>query len=316
MRALVFQNSELRLERDFPMPERGPGEALVRVTRAGVCATDLEIIKGYMGFTGVPGHEFVGVVESSDSGRLEGRRVAGEINIACGQCDYCDAGLGRHCPTRSVLGIVAQNGAFAEYISLPEANLYPLPDGITDEEAVFIEPVAAAFEITEQLTITPDTSVCLLGDGRLGLLTAQVLALFTSNLTVIGRHPQKLAILDLMGIKTALSAASGAGYDVAVDCTGSADGASKALSLVKPRGTMVLKTTTAAPRQIDLNQLVIDEITVIGSRCGPFPPAIAALAGKSVRVKPLIDRTFPLEDGVRALHYAARKNVLKVILEI
>ncbi|MHB0915509.1 MAG: MDR/zinc-dependent alcohol dehydrogenase-like family protein [Thermoleophilia bacterium] len=314
MKALVFQDGRLVFDPDHPDPEPAADEALVRVTVAGICATDLEIARGYMGFNGIPGHEFVGVVEAAANSDLNGRRVVAEINCGCGECASCRSGLERHCPRRTVLGILGRDGAFAGYLALPAANLHPLPDTVSDDEAVFVEPLAAAFEIVEQLEIDESDSVCVLGDGRLGLLAAQVLARYTSSLLAVGRHPAKLGILRARGIDTADAAAPGARFDIVVDCTGAAEGLSEAASLVKPRGTIVLKTTVAGSRTFDLNQLVIDEVTLLGSRCGPFAPAIDALSWGQVDVKPLIDRRFPLEDGLAAFEYAAKPGSLKVLI--
>lgn len=316
LKALVFRDGQLAFDPLYPVPETAANEALVRVTVAGICATDLEIVKGYMGFNGVPGHEFVGVVEAPAGGELTGKRVVGNINCGCGECSACRAGLGRHCPRRTVLGILGRDGAFADYLALPTANLHPLPDTIGDDEAVFVEPLAAAFEIVEQLEIDESDSVCVLGDGRLGLLVAQALALHTSTLLTVGRHPENLGLLKAWGIDTALAAAPGLKFDIVVDCTGSADGLREATGLVRPRGTIVLKTTVAGPRSFDLNQLVIDEITLTGSRCGPFAPAVEAIAHGKVAVKPLIDRCFELEDGPAAFDYAARPGSLKVLLSV
>ncbi len=326
MKALVFKNRQLRLDKNVPRPAPGRGEALVRVSLAGVCATDLEIVKGYMDFEGVLGHEFVGVVDKvGRGGRREfvDRRVAGEINIGCGMCDCCAGGLARHCPERTVLGILGRDGAFAEYLTLPVENLHLVPDAVSDKEAVFIEPLAAAFEIIEQMGIGRGDRVCVLGDGRLGLLAAQVLAQSAASLTVIGRHPEKLAIMDRLGISTALGsdspgAASAAGdrFDLVVDCTGAAAGLQAAMELVKPRGTVVHKTTIAGARALDLNRLVINEITLIGSRCGPFKPAIKALEEKKVAVTPLIGKIFPLDNAAEALRQAGRKGELKILIDM
>lgn len=317
MRALVFENGKAVFRPDYPKPVAGQGDALVRVSFAGVCATDLEITKGYMGFNGVPGHEFCGVVEECADDRFEGRRVAGEINLWCGECAFCRGGMRNHCPDRSVLGILGHDGAFADYLTLPVRNLHPLPDSITDEEAVFIEPLAAAFEITEQVNVSEGVRVCVLGDGRLGLLTAMALSTRGCELTTVGRHPEKLSLLSGRGIR-ALTGAEGLGreFDLVADCTGRPEGFNEALRLVRPGGVVVLKTTVAGNAKADLNRVVIDEITVIGSRCGPFKPAIAALAEKKVDVRPLISKVFPLEEGVEALEYAGRKGVLKVLLRV
>jgi threonine dehydrogenase-like Zn-dependent dehydrogenase len=324
MNAIVFQDGRVRFERGYPVPVPGKEEVLVRVSLAGICATDLEIVKGYMGFEGVLGHEFVGEVQAPEGSNLIGRRVVGEINIGCGDCDFCLSGLMRHCPGRSVLGISGSNGAFAEYLTLPVSNLHVIPDSIADEEAVFVEPLAAAFEIAEQVDIEASNSILVLGDGRLGLLAAQVLATCSDDLLVIGRHRRNLAILKARGIQTAVdpgsvtagALAAGKKFDIVIDCTGTAAGLEAAMSLVNPRGKIVLKTTVAAHRRLDFNRLVIDEITLIGSRCGPFPPAIEALAEKKIDVKPMIDAVYPLEEGEQALRQAGKKGALKILLKI
>lgn len=315
MRALVF-SKELSYRPDYPNHEIKENEALIRILYAGICNTDLEIIEGYMGFEGVPGHEFVGIVERCNEKGLAGKRVVGEINLGCNSCPYCKKGIQNHCPNRSVLGILNKDGAFAEYVTLPVANLHPVPDSITDEEAVFVEPLAAAFEILQQVNIRPDHKVCVLGDGKLGLLAGQVLSLTSCTLTVAGKHEEKLSILKRRGIETAmLSAIAGRKFDVVIDCTGSPSGLETACRIVEPGGTVVLKTTVAEKRQVDLNSIVINEITMLGSRCGPFAPAIHALKMKSVDVHPLISRIFPLEEGVDAFRFASNKGVLKVILK-
>lgn len=317
MKAIVFDNG-LSFHADWKKPDPAPGEALVRVTLAGICATDLEITNGYMGFTGVPGHEFVGVIIDAADDRLEGKRVAGEINLGCGRCDYCKHKMENHCPARKVLGIKGKDGAFAEYVTLPFKNLRPLPENITDEEAVFIEPLAAAFEILEQVKVNEYTRACVLGDGRLGQLVAQALATTDCSLLVIGRHEEKLSLLKARGIPTRTSVEGlEKQLDLVVDCTGSPDGLSAALDLVRPTGTVILKTTVAQrPVADDLNRVVIDEITLIGSRCGPFEPAMQALEERRVDVKPLVSKVFSIEQGVEAFKYAAQKGVLKVLIKV
>lgn len=315
MRAIVFDEA-LRFVSDHPEPVCAQGEALVKVSCAGVCATDIEITKGYMGFTGILGHEFSGRVVSKD-GALSGRRVVGEINVACRRCALCGKGLERHCQKRTVMGIYGRDGAFADYVSLPEANLHPIPDSVSDREAVFVEPIAAAFEILEQVSIDKDTRVAVIGDGRLGNLIAQVMALSRCDLTVIGRHLEKLSILDAMGIDTRVGYDGlGREFDVVIDAAGTDEGLTSALDLVVPKGTIVLKTTVAGNRAIDLNRVVIDEISLVGSRCGPFAPALKALADGKVKVGALIDSVFKLEDGVRAIERASQKGVLKVLLQL
>lgn len=316
MRAIFFDGKPV-YRTDMRAPAPSAGEALIRVRSAGICATDLEILKGYMGFRGVPGHEFVGVVEECADRGLLGKRVVGEINLWCGACEYCARGLRTHCPNRTVLGIYKKDGAFAEYITLPARNLHVVPDSVSDEEAVFVEPLAAAFEILEQVKIDKGKKVCVIGDGRLGLLAAQALSLTGCALTAIGRHREKLSILEGAGIETRVgSGGLKREYDVVVECTGSAGGLDEALRLVRPRGAVALKTTTARSRGLDLNSIVIDEIAVLGSRCGPFEPAIEAISKKTVRVAPLISGVFPIEQGVEAMERASGKGVIKILIRV
>jgi threonine dehydrogenase-like Zn-dependent dehydrogenase len=315
MRAVVLDNHGLRLDTDYPSPQAAPGEVLIRVLRAGICETDLQLIAGYMAFRGVLGHEFVGVAES---GRYRGQRVVGEINCSCRQCEYCQAGLGRHCPNRSVLGILNHDGAFADLIAVPEANLHLVPESLSDETAVFNEPLAAAFEIPEQLDLSGYRRAVVLGDGRLGNLCAQVIARSGCDLTVIGKHRAKLALLERLGIATELlgNVEPRREADLVVDCTGSPTGLETALGLVRPRGTIVMKTTVAAEHASSLAPLVIDEITLVGSRCGPFDKALAALAAGDIDVQPLVSGTYALDDALEALHRAQAGSVLKLQLVV
>ncbi|MDO8669915.1 MAG: alcohol dehydrogenase catalytic domain-containing protein [Dehalococcoidia bacterium] len=316
MKALVF-DGDLKLVTDYPKPGPAPDEALVRVTMAGICNTDLEITRGYMGFKGVLGHEFVGVVEKSPGSALVGQRVVGEINLGCGICFYCASGLSNHCPNRTVLGILNRDGSMADYVTLPIENLHPVPDTVTDEEAVFSEPLAAAFAIPQQIDIGPAASVLVLGDGKLGLLVAQVLARLSRNVKAIGRHRDKLAILSRRGIDTFLAdEAPPERADIVVDCTGSPAGLEAAMRLTKPRGILVLKSTVATGASLNLAPLVVDEITLVGSRCGPFAPALAALADRSVDVRSLISNVFSIDDGLRAFQQAAQKGTLKVLITL
>lgn len=316
MRALVFDTT-LQYKNDYPLPEVKGDDALIRVRYAGICNTDLEITRGYMGFKGVLGHEFVGVVERCGNSKLEGRRVVGEINVPCRKCSYCNNQMPNHCHNRSVIGILNRNGVFADYAVLPVENLHEIPDSVSDEEAVFVEPLAAAFEILEQVDILPDDRVCVLGDGKLGLLVAQVLSLTNCSLLVVGNHSEKLSILDEIGIHTKLSSSfRDDQFDIVVDCTGSGSGIKTALQIVKPRGRIILKTTVAKKGGFDPNSIVIKEVTVIGSRCGPFQRAIKAIESRDVDLYPLISREFSIEEGIKAFHYAARKDVLKIILKI
>jgi threonine dehydrogenase-like Zn-dependent dehydrogenase len=312
----------LRLDAEGPRvteidaPELRPGTALVRVARAGICNTDLELVKGYMGFRGVLGHEFVGRVEAGPAEWL-GRRAVGEINFACGRCATCRAGLQRHCPSRSVMGIQGADGAFAELVRVPLENLHAVPDSVSDERAVFVEPLAAACEILEQVPAAARASCLVLGDGKLGLLAAQVLAAAGARVVCVGRHAGKLARLAQRGIETLLSAdwTPAPVSDVVVEATGSAEGLRAAIAATRPRGTLLLKSTLAEHPRVDLAPLVIHEITLVGSRCGPFEPALRLLAEGCVEVDSLVSERVPLRDAERALARAAEPGVLKVLIE-
>ena len=313
MRAVLLNDAGLQVaETVVPIPK--PGEVLIRVLKAGICETDLQLVRGYMGFRGILGHEFVGIAES---GEYRGRRVVGEINCACNQCDYCLRGLQTHCPNRSVLGILNHDGAFAEFVSVPERNLHLVPENVTDDQAVFTEPLAAAFQIPAQLALNSNQRVIVLGDGRLGNLCAQVIAAAGCRLTVVGKHEGKLKLISSLGIET--SNVSAFEYrrdaDIVVDCTGSPTGFESALRLLKPRGTLVLKTTVAGVHSLSLAPLVIDEITVVGSRCGPFIPALHALQEGRVQVEPLIEATYPLADALAAFERATTQPTLKLLLQ-
>lgn len=323
MRALQFIGGELRLaELENPGSSMRPGEALVRVTLAGICNTDLEIVRGYSGFNGTLGHEFVGVVEAATDPGLCGKRVVGEINAGCGECERCREGDSRHCPTRTVLGIVGRNGAFAEYLSLPERNLLVVPEAVSDEAAVFTEPLAAAGEILEQVQILDSDRVAVLGDGKLGQLIARVLRTTGCRLTLVGKHAAKLRLAELSGIRTALKGeledrlgqAPADLFDVVVEATGSPSGFELALRLTRPRGTLVLKSTFHGGVNVDLSRLVVDEISLIGSRCGRFESALALLATGAVDPAPLIAAEFPLDAGLEAMAMAANSGVMKVLL--
>ncbi len=289
---------------------RVPNESLVRVLRAGICNTDLEIVKGYMGFRGVLGHEFVGIVEEGD---LRGARVVGEINAYDGTCPTCLRGDVTHCPNRTTLGIVHRDGAFAEYLTLPARNLHRVPDSISDAQAVFVEPLAAACEITDRIHIHPTDRVCVLGDGKLGLLCAQVLYLTGCDLLTVGRHTNKLEILRRRGIATTTDPDSiHDQFDVVVDCTGHASGFDLARRLTRPRGTLVLKSTFHGGQDTTFAPIVIDEISIIGSRCGPFAPALRLLERKLVDVDSLISAEYPLTRGIEAFERAVAPGVIKV----
>ena len=316
MKALRFENQQLNLS-DIAIPQRD-GEVLVRVTTAGICNTDLEIVRGYANFSGTLGHEFVGVVEASPDPAQIGARVVGEINAGCGVCELCRAGDPRHCANRSVLGIVGRAGAFAEYLSLPAVNLLKIPASVSDRQAVFTEPLAAACEILEQITITKNHRVAVIGEGKLGQLIARVIATTECDLILIGKHADKLQLANEAGIKTIelgkLSVDPAHRFDCVVEASGSASGLRLALDLVKPRGTIMLKSTFHGAVQLDTSRIVVDEISVIGSRCGRFDQALELLASGKVDVEPLIAAEYSLTDGIAALEHAARVGTLKVLL--
>jgi alcohol dehydrogenase len=315
MKALYF-DGQLAL-REVEKPRPAPGEALIQVTLAGICGTDLEILQGYSGFRGILGHEFVGRVVECAEKKWVSKRVVSEINISCGECDLCLWGLGRHCPHRTVVGIVNRDGAFAEYVALPVVNLHEVPNAIPDEAAVFVEPLAAAAEILAQMTIPPGTHVAVLGDGRLGLLVAQVLHHAQANVTVIGKHAWKLDLARAWGVKVATAGDNklpARSFNVVVEATGSPSGLGEALRLVAPRGTVVMKSTFQERAQFDTSKLVVDEITLLGSRCGNFSVALDMLARGQVKVQPLVSKTFPLEAGPEAFAYMKGASCLKVLL--
>ena len=315
MRALTLEPDGVVLRADAPEPAPRPDEVLVRVLRAGICDTDLQLIRGYKNFRGVLGHEFVGIAQD---GPFEGLRVVGEINCSCGTCATCLAGRPTHCPTRSVIGILDHDGAFADYVAVPQRNLHVVPDAIPTDAAVFTEPVAAALQIPAQLHVRRRDHVVVLGDGRLGNLCAQVLSRVTDHVLAVGKHEAKLAVLRSLGIETALLSdlRQEPLADVVVDCTGSDSGMPTALALVRPRGTIVMKTTTAGAQTLALAPIVVDEITILGSRCGPFDQALAALEANDVVVLPLITSRFDLSHGIEALDEAARRSSLKVLFDV
>jgi len=317
MRALVFDQS-LSFDPRRAEPAAADGDSLIRIRQAGICATDIEITRGYLGFTGVPGHEFVGQVVQSPDANLVGQRVCGEINIVCGRCDLCLSGLSSHCRHRSVLGIVNHNGAFADFVRLPAVNLHVVPRNIDDDHAVFVEPLAAAFGVLKQINLDGRKWVTVLGDGRLGLLVAQVLRNAGSPVRVIGKHPAKLALCEKWQIRSRPldEIVPRHDQDIVVDCTGSAGGLELAVQMVRPRGTVVLKSTVAAGKPMNLSPVVIDEISIVGSRCGPFREALRALAERQIDVTSLIHRRMKLEQGVDAFELAKRPGVLKVILTL
>jgi threonine dehydrogenase-like Zn-dependent dehydrogenase len=321
MRALHY-DGQLTFNPDFPIPVRNPGESLIRVLKSGICLTDIHLMRGYMAFRGILGHEFVGIVEDSDTASLIGQRVVGEINAACHQCDTCRMGNPTHCPNRTTLGIDRRNGSHAEYTLLPDVNLLPVPASISNEAAVFTEPLAAACEITQQLHLQPMDRVVVIGDGKLGLLVAQVLALTGCNLHVIGRHTAKLAILERRGIRVELVAPQSESQlpyhwaDIVVECTGNPSGFATAERLVRPRGTLVLKSTYAESLSLNLSRIVVDEITLKGSRCGPFAPALRLLEAGLIDVTSMHTASYSLNDGIQAMNHATQRGALKIILDM
>ncbi|MBI1369357.1 MAG: alcohol dehydrogenase catalytic domain-containing protein [Planctomycetes bacterium] len=323
MRALVFDGQHAKLQPKHPDPTPTTGEAIIRPLKVGVCSTDLEICRGYMGFTGVLGHEFVGIVESvhpscNDKAKaLVGKRVVGSINCVCGTCDMCKGGLSNHCRNRTVLGIAGRDGCFAERFSLPAVNLLPVPDRLDDDRAVFTEPLAAACNVMQLLCVESRPFITVLGDGRLGLLTAQVMSKLNASVRLIGKHPEKLALCEKWGIKHRPldDLALRADQDVVVDCTGSATGLETAMKMVRPRGKIVLKTTVADQKNVDLSPIVINEIQLLGSRCGPFPDALSMLAADQIDVLSLITRRYKFDEAEKALAAAAQPGALKVLIE-
>jgi threonine dehydrogenase-like Zn-dependent dehydrogenase len=317
VRGLWLEGTSLRIRDDLAEPVPPPGEALVRILRAGVCNTDLEMVRGYFTYTGVPGHEFVGVVERAPGAEeWVGRRVVGEINASCHACPTCRAGRPTHCPTRTVLGIVKRHGVHAERALLPVASLHEVPSAIGDDAAVFTEPLAAALRIREQVKVGPGDRVVVVGSGKLGNLVAQTLALTGCDLTVIGRNADTLRPLATRGIRTGgVEALQPGRADLAVECTGNPDGFAIARQAVRPRGTVVLKSTYHGELAMNVAMVVVDEITLVGSRCGPFAPALDLLARGLVDVRPLLADRFPLVDAPRAYERAARPGTLKVLID-
>ena len=315
MHAIVLDRDQVTFRDDSPLPIPADGEALVRVLLAGICETDLQLIRGYMGFRGVLGHEFVGIAES---GPCAGQRVVGEINCSCHHCETCRAGRPTHCPHRSVIGILNHDGAFADFVAVPQRNLHVVPDSVPTDLAVFTEPLAAAYQIPAQLPIRREDRIVVLGDGRLGNLCTQVLARLCDRVLVIGKHTEKLAILRQLGIESCLleDRPRERLADIVVDCTGSESGLTTALQLVRPRGTIVLKTTVAGTQTMPWAPIVIDEIHIVGSRCGSFDRALTALEQNEVQVQPLISARFELSNGLAALERAQSKDVLKVLLDV
>ncbi len=317
MKGVWLENQRIRYRDDLPDPAPQAGEALVRMRRAGICGTDMQLLRGYYPFTGIPGHEFIGeVVDAPDEPAWVGRRVAGEINLSCGTCAQCRASRPTHCQRRTVLGIRHRNGAFAEYLTLPVANLHPVPESVTDDEAVFTEPLAAALEIAEQIHIHPGDTVLVIGAGRLGQLIAQVMHTLAADLRVVARYPRQRRLLDSLGIHAIGEAQiPEAGADLVVEATGSPDGLAAARRAVRPRGTIALKSTYKGRVPTDLSAMVVDEITLVGSRCGPFAPALELLREGRVAPARLIDGRYPLHDAHAAFEAAAGKGALKILFE-
>ncbi|MBX9600778.1 MAG: alcohol dehydrogenase catalytic domain-containing protein [Bryobacteraceae bacterium] len=299
-----------------PLPRIPRDFARIRVLAAGICNTDLELQRGYYGFHGTPGHEFVGEVTDAADATLRGKRVTGEINLACRRCDWCRRGLGRHCPRRTVLGIVEHPGAFAEYLTLPIANLHEVPAPVSNEHAVFVEPVAAACEILDQVKIARGERVAVLGDGKLGLLIAQVLAAHGARVHQFGRHRDKLAITEAAGVETEIAGRKlpAAAYPFVVDATGSAEGLQTAVTMVQPRGTVVMKSTVHEAVTIHTAPMIVNEVTLVGSRCGRFEPAMRLIKSGKLNLDAMIADRFLLADAPRAFRRAAEKGVLKVML--
>ncbi len=314
MLAVTLENGSVRTG-EIALPERPAGFALLRLLCGGICNTDLELERGYYGFSGIPGHEFVAEVVEASTPSLAGKRVVGEINLACQDCEWCRRELERHCPNRTVLGIVNQPGAFEEFFVLPEANLHVVPDGVSSERAVFTEPLAAACEILDQVNIPCGAPVGVLGDGKLGLLIAQVLNANGYRVHLFGRHPDKLAIARAAGVATQL--ANGlppAAFDWMVEATGSPEGLHQAAAMTRPRGTVILKSTQHGMVPVDTAPIIVNELTLVGSRCGRFEAALPLLDHELIRVEEMITARYPLRDAPQAFARAAQPGVLKVLL--
>ena len=316
MQAIWLENQELSFRADLNIPELDEGEALIRLRLAGICSTDLEMVRGYYPFTGILGHEFIGEIVEAPDPNWQGKRVTGEINIACGTCATCRRGDRTHCENRATLGIHNQHGCFAEYFKLPVENLHLVPEHIPDEVAVFIEPIAAALEIQQQIQIRPDDLGLIIGAGRLGLLIAQTLALTGCDLRVVVRHSFQKEILEARGIATlSEDQIPSKAFDWVIEATGAPGGFELGLRAVRPRGVVVLKSTYAGDLQANFSEVVVNEVTLIGSRCGPFGPAIRLLAANQIDPKPLINAVYALKEGVQAFDHASQSGVLKILLK-
>ncbi len=316
MLAVHLENRRVQV-RNVRRPERPKGFALIRMLVSGICNTDLELQRGYYGFRGTPGHEFVGEVVGADNPDLLGRRVVAEINLACGKCDWCRRGLGRHCPARTVLGIVRHPGAFREFLTMPETNLHIVPDSISDETAVFVEPLAAACEVLDQANIPDGADVAVLGDGKLGLLIAQVLNARRKSVQLYGRHKNKLRIAERVGVQVKMPKGRlpAAAFDWVVEATGSQQGLQDAMRIARPRGTVFLKSTIHGSARFDTVPLIVNELTFVGSRCGRFEPAMSLLRSRAINVADMISDSMPLAQARRAFAHAAKPGVLKVLLQ-
>lgn len=319
MKAVIFDKT-LKYVENYEKPTPKKGEALIKVTYGGVCNTDKEITKGYMGYKGILGHEFTGVVEeiNDEDKTFLGKRVVGEINLGCKNCEWCAKDLERHCPNRSTLGILAKDGCFAEYVTLPLSNLIEIPENVPDEQAVFVEPLAAGLEILEQMHIQPCQKVMVLGDGKLGLLTALALNACGLDVLIVGKHQNKLDIAKNQGVKTQLLSEfeQAPKFDVVVEATGSITGFETSVSCVKPRGTLVLKSTIAASKELNLAPIVINEITILGSRCGRFEPAMRLIASGKIDFSQMISKIYPIEQAVEAFDANNAKDTIKILLKI
>ncbi|KPK95932.1 hypothetical protein AMJ80_02755 [bacterium SM23_31] len=317
MQALLF-DKKLRLA-NVNLPERRPGEALIQVSLAGICNTDLEIMRGYMDFTGVPGHEFVGVVKESDKPSLAGKRVVGEINAGCGDCELCRSGDPRHCPSRTVLGISGRNGAFAEYLTIPETNLHVVPDNVPDTAAVFTEPLAAALQIFDEplYELPKGTSIAVIGDGKLGLLVGQAALAYGYTPVLFGKNKRKLSLAASWRIRTYTAGDQNSEtFSIVIECSGEPSGLKLAMNIVEPKGIIILKSTYAADAAFDLSPIVINEISLAGSRCGNFPPALQLLEENIIDTNSLITAMYPLSEGLEAFRRAGEKDSLKILLKI
>ena len=317
MRALHLENGKIEYITDYPKPERKAGYSLVSVIAAGICSTDLELVRGYAGFQGVLGHEFVGIVEESDDAALVGQRVVGGINIGCMSCATCLGKGPEHCPDCIVLGIIDHDGAFADYLTLPDINLIPVPDKIPDERAVFTEPLAAAVRILDQVKIRPSVDIAVVGPGRMGMLIGQVLRLGGSSVTMLGRRRESLALPRKLGISSQLiERVTDAYYEVVVEATGNESGLAHSLRIIRPEGMLILKSTFAGTAKVDLSKIVVSEITVVGSRCGPFEPALRLLAEDKIEIEGMIDGRYSIADGIEAIDHASQSGVRKILLRI